>query len=125
MCPTCAFPDVLDAAADARAALLTAWAGGPKASRLTGAVPQKLIWPRNGRASRRCSAEWRRALPPARAQDWQADAYARGGYSYVRVGGAGAREALAAPLEETLFFAGEATDPDEAGNRGGRVAQAA
>ena len=45
--------------------------------------------------------------------DWQADPYARGGYSYVRVGGTGAREALAAPVEETLYFAGEATDAEQ------------
>ena len=48
--------------------------------------------------------------------DWQQDPHARGAYSYVLVGGGGARQALAAPLEDTLFFAGEATDTtDESG----------
>ncbi len=42
--------------------------------------------------------------------DWQADIYSRGAYSYVRVGGLGAQEALAAPVHGTLFFAGEATE---------------
>lgn len=41
--------------------------------------------------------------------DWQVDPFARGGYSYVKVGGQGARETLATPLEDTLYFAGEAT----------------
>ena len=41
--------------------------------------------------------------------DWQADPYTRGGYSYVAVGGAEAHTALAAPVERTLYFAGEAT----------------
>jgi predicted NAD/FAD-dependent oxidoreductase len=41
--------------------------------------------------------------------DWSADAWARGGYSYVRVGHDGAREALAAAVDGRLFFAGEAT----------------
>ena len=55
------------------------------------------------------------------AQDWQADPHARGGYSYVTVGGQGAREKLQKPLEKTLFFAGEATDPDEAGTVAGAL----
>ncbi len=44
--------------------------------------------------------------------DWQNDPYARGGYSFVTVGGDDARKQLAAPLEDTLFFAGEATDTE-------------
>ena len=36
----------------------------------------------------------------------------RGAYSYVRPGGKDAHARLAAPLESTLFFAGEATDAD-------------
>jgi monoamine oxidase len=42
--------------------------------------------------------------------DWQRDPYARGAYSHALVGGSDARGLLAAPLKETLFFAGEATD---------------
>jgi monoamine oxidase len=41
--------------------------------------------------------------------DWQSDPFACGGYSYVTVGGMGAERALAEPLANTLFFAGEAT----------------
>jgi len=54
-------------------------------------------------------------------QDWQADPWSRTGYSYVRVGGAGAREELAAPVKETLFFAGEATDAEESGTVAGAL----
>jgi len=54
-------------------------------------------------------------------QDWRADPYSRGGYSYVRVGGALARERLAEPLGDTLFFAGEATDREEAGTVAGAL----
>ena len=43
---------------------------------------------------------------------WQTDPYARGAYSYVKVGGLGAQEELAAPVEDVLFFAGEATEAD-------------
>jgi monoamine oxidase len=41
---------------------------------------------------------------------WQVDPFAHGAYSYVLVGGTTARKALAAPVEGTLFFAGEETD---------------
>lgn len=42
--------------------------------------------------------------------DWQTDPFSRGAYSYVKAGGDSAQADLAAPLGETLFFAGEATD---------------
>jgi monoamine oxidase len=48
--------------------------------------------------------------------DWQGDPFARGVYSYAKVGADGAQQELAAPLENTLFFAGEATDTS--GNTG-------
>ena len=102
------------------APLLTAWAGGPKAARLTGSSEKKLL--------AQALASVRSVLgnidePSAFAiHDWQADPYARGGYSYVRVGGTGAREELAAPLEETLYFAGEATDTEQSGTVGGALA---
>ena len=49
-------------------------------------------------------------LGAAYVHDWQSDPYARGAYSYVTVGGMSARKALAAPFEDTLYFAGEAAD---------------
>ncbi len=42
--------------------------------------------------------------------DWQNDPFCRGAYSYVMVGGDSAHADLAGPLEQTLFFAGEATE---------------
>jgi monoamine oxidase len=44
--------------------------------------------------------------------DWQGDPFSRGAYSYAAVGGIDAAEELAAPVEETLYFAGEATNCD-------------
>jgi monoamine oxidase len=44
--------------------------------------------------------------------DWQSDPFARGAYSYAGVGGRHAGTELAAPVESTLFFAGEATQSD-------------
>jgi hypothetical protein len=42
--------------------------------------------------------------------DWAADPYTRGAYSYLRVGGVAAQAALARPVENTPFFAAEATE---------------
>jgi hypothetical protein len=101
------------------APLLTAWAGGPKAARLNGLTRKELVW----HALRSVRSVFRR-IPPLKSvlvQDWQADPYSRGGYSYVIVGGQGAREELRKSLEKTLFFAGEATDTDEAGTVAGAL----
>jgi len=46
----------------------------------------------------------------------------RGGYSYVRVDNAGARGALADPINSTLFFAGEATHPSTPATTHGAIA---
>jgi monoamine oxidase len=97
----------------ARAPLLIAWSGGPKATRPT--------WEAI-RASLR--AVFGRIEEPDELiiHDWAKDPFARGAYSYVLLDGAGAREALAAPLAGTLFFAGEATSADDSGTVAGALA---
>jgi len=55
-------------------------------------------------------------LEAAYVHDWQADPFSLGAYSYGKVGADGAQEELARPIENTLFFAGEATDTS--GNNG-------
>lgn len=54
--------------------------------------------------------ELRQLLERVYVHDWQTDPFSRGAYSYGKVGADGAQQAIAAPLENTLFFAGEATD---------------
>jgi monoamine oxidase len=49
-------------------------------------------------------------LDAAYFHDWQNDPFSRGAYSYDAVGWDGAQQTLATPVENTLFFAGEATD---------------
>ena len=102
-----------------RAPLLTAWAGGPKAARLTGLSEKSLV--RDALKSVRSVFGTVGELQAAYVQDWQSDPYSRGGYSYVLVNGEGAREELAAPIHDTVFFAGEATDSDEAGTVAGAL----
>jgi monoamine oxidase len=49
------------------------------------------------------------ALEAAFLHDWSSDPHALGAYSYPRVGGADAGPRSSAPLEDTLYFAGEHT----------------
>jgi monoamine oxidase len=49
-------------------------------------------------------------LEAAYFHDWQSDPFSRGAYSYGKVGADGRAQILAAPVQNTLFFAGEATD---------------
>jgi monoamine oxidase len=100
--------------------LLTAWAGGPKAARLTGSSEERLL--QHALATVHSVLGKKRDPVAWLVQDWQADPYARGGYSYAKVGGAGAREILQGSLDDTLYFAGEATDIEEAGTVGGALA---
>jgi monoamine oxidase len=59
----------------------------------------------------------------ASTHDWQADPFSRGAYSYIPLGGLGARKILAEPVEETLHWAGEATHFEgEAGTVAGAIA---
>ncbi len=46
----------------------------------------------------------------SRFVDWAAEPFTGLGYSFARPGGAAAREGLAKPVDDTLFFAGEATN---------------
>ncbi|HUQ50753.1 MAG TPA: FAD-dependent oxidoreductase, partial [Gammaproteobacteria bacterium] len=106
-----------------RAPLLAAWAAGAAAARLAGASEGKLV--RTALAcltklfagSERCLADFQGAY----LHDWQADPFACGAYSYLVAGGGNARELLARPLKNTLFFAGEAA---ETGGESGTVAGA-
>ena len=50
-----------------------------------------------------------RLLLGYRRIDWTTDPFARGGYTFTRPGGRGARGRLAAPDTAALFWAGAAT----------------
>lgn len=53
----------------------------------------------------------RRQLYPLASSAWRGDPFARGSYSYARPGHADDRVRLAAPVDNRLFFAGEACSP--------------
>jgi monoamine oxidase len=95
-----------------RAPLLTAWIGGPKAAGLSMSDMPDIVRQALDSLSTvfggRAQSEFE--LEAAYLHNWQTDPFSRGAYSYIAVGGGDARSSLAAPLEDTLFFAGEATD---------------
>jgi monoamine oxidase len=97
------------------AATLTGWAASRRGERLSGR-PDTFIRDKAldslsalfGVARQKLESE----LVSWHVHDWQSDPFSRGSYSYVGVGGEGAQAALAEPIADTLFFAGEATNSD-------------
>jgi monoamine oxidase len=95
------------------APVLVAWAGGPAAD----ALMRFSLAERADRALESLAlvlgvsrADVDRRVVGWEGHDWAADPFARGAYSYVRVGGMAAQAAFAQPVAGTLFFAGEATE---------------
>jgi monoamine oxidase len=90
--------------------VLTAYATGPRAARLSAVSEQEAadiavddlcrLFPK---------ADPKRQLEAYRRIDWPNDPFARGGYTFLVPGGTGARAKLAAPNTGALFWAGSAT----------------
>jgi monoamine oxidase len=57
-------------------------------------------------------SDYRRKLKPVGESRWAHDPFALGSYSHALPGHADARAVLAAPVDDRLFFAGEATSPN-------------
>lgn len=91
---------------------LTGWAGGTRAMRMAGQDPTHILEQAIcslaelfGVRNERVRAE----LHAFTFHDWTSDLFSRGAYSYIPSGGTGAQTSLAEPVQDTLFFAGEAT----------------
>jgi monoamine oxidase len=65
-----------------------------------------------GELTRLFGNDIRKQLAPLASTAWQHDPWARGSYSYALPGHADDRAVLAAPVDDRLFFAGEATSPN-------------
>ena len=98
---------------DSRGPILTGWAGGPRADALATRSPAQLealalkILEKIFGAS-----SLREKLAASHSYDWANDPQIRGAYSYIPVNGLELPKVLGAPVEDTLFFAGEATVTD-------------
>jgi len=103
-----------------RTELVVAWVGGPKAIALSGVAETDLAERAlNGFGALFNQPELaRKEFERGLTHNWSRDPFARGAYSYIAVGGGDARAVLAAPVDDTLFFAGEATST---GGQGGTV----
>ncbi|HKG95260.1 MAG TPA: NAD(P)/FAD-dependent oxidoreductase [Gemmatimonadaceae bacterium] len=99
----------------ARAPLLVGWVGGPAAARLARLGRRALEARALGALARQLGVRRARLAPLVAGcwtHDWMRDPYSRGAYSYALVGSSDAAAELARPVERTLYFAGEAADPE-------------
>ncbi|HXF10852.1 MAG TPA: NAD(P)/FAD-dependent oxidoreductase [Desulfuromonadaceae bacterium] len=100
---------------DPRGIILTGWVGGPKADELS----KKTVSQVKARALAIAAkifdvdpAFLRKQLKQIHTHDWRKDRFVGGASSYVPVDGARLPKNLAASMQNTLFFAGEATVSD-------------
>ncbi len=108
--------------------MLTGWSGGPKAAQLSQLNPADILeigLSILAESLQIRSAEFSKMLVRHRVFDWHADPFSCGAYAYVPVGGSGLPAEMAAPVSDTLFFAGEATHPQLAGTVEGAIATGA
>ena len=98
-----------------RAPVLTGWSAGPKGAGLAGQSPSEITTEAIARLARitgLAQDHLARSVVASYFHDWQADPFSYGAYSYTPAGAQNARAILAEPSEETLFFAGEATETE-------------
>jgi monoamine oxidase len=95
--------------------ILTGWAAGPNvavhAGRSDHEICQSAVQAL-GHIMGVGESELREQLTGSFMHNWQADPFSLGAYSYAAVGGMDAAQTLAAPVDNTLYFAGEATNGD-------------
>ena len=92
---------------------MTGWSSGPYADRLVGLPRDEIVRRALHDLATILStreASLNEALEAVYFHDWHGDEFAHGAYSYVPAHAMGARDAMAAPIATTLFFAGEATE---------------
>jgi monoamine oxidase len=91
---------------------LVGWSGGPHAEALSRLGEEEVLeraLDSLSRLFRMPRQQLHAQLESWRVQDWQREPFTRGGYAVIPVGALDCLETLAAPVEGTLFFAGEAT----------------
>jgi monoamine oxidase len=95
-----------------RVPVIVGWRGGPGAMRLSQLPPDEIEAQAIASLARHLkttTTRMRSIVEGVWTHNWELDPFARGAYSYQRVGAANATDVLARPLKRTLFFAGEAT----------------
>jgi monoamine oxidase len=103
----------------AKSPIITGWAPFRSAERLSGKSRSFVVERSLETLSallRVSKSELQNILGEAYVHDWQTDPFSLGAYSYGKVGANEAQQALAEPIQDELYFAGEATDTT--GNNG-------
>ena len=93
--------------------ILVGWAPFPSAQRLSGRTEGFIVEKALETLARLLGLDRKETssrLRSAHIHDWQTDPFSLGAYSYVKIGGGNAEHDLGLSVENTLFFAGEATD---------------
>jgi monoamine oxidase len=95
--------------------VITGWAGGPKAERLSREdemFVQSSALEALARIFDEPTARLRDLLLEFHHHNWRTDPFSAGAYSYLPVEGLELPQVLGRPVADTLFFAGEATSTD-------------
>ena len=95
--------------------LAVVWCGGPAAAAFSRARRSDVLRAMHAQLARAFGTTSHRLgqnIHDMWWHNWQRDSYARGAYSYLRVGAKDAGQALMRPEQSTLFFAGEAIGTD-------------
>jgi monoamine oxidase len=95
--------------------VLTGWTGGTRAEACMDREPVEWIAGALASLARMLGSdpdELGAAVEAWHAHNWSMDPFSRGAYSYVRVGGLDAQKRFAQPVEDTLYFAGEAVNAE-------------
>jgi monoamine oxidase len=93
--------------------VLTGWAGGQVGEKLVNLSREELLNRAIDSLSRifaRSTGWLRGCVDKIYYHDWSNDPFCRGAYCYPKVGGLQGAQTLSEPVDDTIFFAGEATD---------------
>lgn len=93
--------------------VITGWSAGPKSAQLFGKTENEIGAEAVRALARVLGVEHNFALDRLEAihyHDWHLDPWSRGAYSFVCAGGMDVQRWFAQPVDETLYFAGEATE---------------
>jgi len=108
-----------------RAAVMVGWAGGPAAEQFVGRGKEYAVELALSSLKQILGVpeeRLRNLLLAAHTHDWGSDPFSRGAYAYLPVNGLEAQRALARPLDDTIYFAGEAISVGHIGTVHGAIA---
>jgi monoamine oxidase len=107
-----------------RAPVLIGWSGGPNAERLADLSEDDLVAEATKSLGQLFNISGEQAgakIISFHVHNWSTDPFSQGAYAYLPVDGLAAQEALARPVKNVLFFAGEATSIGHIGTVHGAI----